>query len=175
MADDPIVDLLEKFTAERDALIASARTLTNEQAEYRRPEATGEDGWSPKEQLAHVAVSEALYRTVVERALAEDNPDVSIEWEQGRHDAAVTYPIARAHEATVEQLIEQAVSQREVTLKLLESLDPSAFERVATTKFFGTLNLPQWIRSLYRHDRMHAAQVVGQEPTYQPRTVNRPG
>ena len=34
-----------------------------------------------------------------ERALAEDNPDVSIEWDKGRHDSAVTYPILRAYGA----------------------------------------------------------------------------
>jgi len=171
MTAEHLADLLDKFRAEREALIASARSLDEQAAEFRRPEKTGEEGWSAKEQLAHVAVSEALYRTVVQRALAEDNPDVSIEWEPNRHDAAVRFPVARAHEATVADLLAEAAAQRDVTLKLLEDLSPADLERVATTRFFGTLNLPQWIRSLYRHDRMHAAQVVGREPDYQPRTV----
>lgn len=173
MADDPITDLIEKFTAERDALIARALTLDERSAEHRRPEKTGEEGWSPKEQLAHVGLSEAMYRRVVERALIEDNPDVSIEWDRGRYDSSVRFPIARAHETTVAALMEQAAAQRETTLKLLGSLKPADLDRTASTTFFGTLNVAQWVRSLYRHDRMHAAQVVGLEPDYQPRTIAR--
>lgn len=173
MTAEHLVDLLDKFRAEREALIASARSLDERAAEFRRPEKTGEEGWSAKEQLAHVAVSEALYRTVFQRALAEDNPDVSIEWEPNRHDAAVRFPVGRAHEGTVEELLAQAAEQREITMGVLEALSPADLERVATTHFFGTLTVAQWVRSLYRHDRMHAAQAVGREPDYQPRTIAR--
>jgi hypothetical protein len=34
---------------------------------------------------------------------------------------------------------------------------------------FGTLTVMQWLRSYYRHDRMHYDQVRGAEPTYKPR------
>jgi hypothetical protein len=27
----------------------------------------------------------------------------------------------------------------------------------------------QWLRSYYRHDRMHRAQILGEESAYQPR------
>lgn len=172
MTAEHLTDLLEKFRAEREALLVSANSIDDQAAEFRRPEATGEGGWSPKEQLAHVGLSESLYRRVVERALSDENPDVGVEWTPNRHDFAVRYPIAQAHEASVAELLAEARMQRDITLRLLEGLSVADLERVATTEFFGTLTVAQWIRSLYRHDRMHAAQVVGREPDYQPRSVS---
>lgn len=165
--------LLEKFAAERAALLAAARSLNELSAEARRLEATGEDGWSPKEQLAHIGIAEVIYRRVTERALSESNPEVSEEWKPHRHDSMVKFPHDRAHEATVAELISQAVEQRAATLVLLERLTEADLQRVATTSFFGTLTVAQWVRSLYRHDRMHAAQIAGREPDYQPRMINR--
>jgi hypothetical protein len=34
---------------------------------------------------------------------------------------------------------------------------------------FGELTMIQWLRSAYRHDRMHLAQVQGRPSEYQPR------
>jgi hypothetical protein len=33
---------------------------------------------------------------------------------------------------------------------------------------FGTLTALQWLRSYYRHDRMHMDQMAGREPEYKP-------
>ena len=33
---------------------------------------------------------------------------------------------------------------------------------------FGQLTVLQWVRSFYRHDRQHAAQVQGRKSDYQP-------
>jgi len=30
----------------------------------------------------------------------------------------------------------------------------------------------QWLRSYYRHDRMHSDQVSGRDPAYKPRFTN---
>ena len=46
---------------------------------------------------------------------------------------------------------------------------PEQFERTATQRMFGTLTVLQWLRSFYRHDRMHADQIGGREPEYRPR------
>jgi hypothetical protein len=34
---------------------------------------------------------------------------------------------------------------------------------------FGSLTVMQWLRSYYRHDRMHRDQMAGREPEYKPR------
>ena len=46
---------------------------------------------------------------------------------------------------------------------------PEDFDRTASQRMFGTLTVMQWLRSYYRHDRMHFDQVRGEEPEYKPR------
>ena len=59
--------------------------------------------------------------------------------------------------------------QRERTLDVIGRLDASAFERTARSPMFGELTVMQWLRSYYRHDRMHHAQIEGRESDYRPR------
>jgi hypothetical protein len=33
---------------------------------------------------------------------------------------------------------------------------------------FGSLTVLQWLRSFYRHDRQHSAQIAGRKSDYQP-------
>ena len=33
---------------------------------------------------------------------------------------------------------------------------------------FGSLTVLQWLRSFYRHDRQHGAQILGRKSDYQP-------
>jgi hypothetical protein len=48
-------------------------------------------------------------------------------------------------------------------------LKPEQFERRATTEAFGELTVLQYLRSYYRHDRMHLAQIENRPSDYQPR------
>jgi len=59
--------------------------------------------------------------------------------------------------------------QREKTMAVIAAMSPEDFERRASNALFGSLTAMQWLRSYYRHDRMHVDQVSGQEPTYKPR------
>ena len=59
--------------------------------------------------------------------------------------------------------------QREKTLAVIAGIKPADYERRASQSMFGSLTVMQWLRSYYRHDRMHNDQVRGEEPTYKPR------
>jgi hypothetical protein len=59
--------------------------------------------------------------------------------------------------------------QRENTMAVMERMRPEDYDRKATSAIFGTLTVLQWLRSYYRHDRMHYDQVRGEEPSYKPR------
>src|SRR5438105_14650226 len=74
---EAIEELMEKMREQREALLAEAGALSEEQACYAPADATGEAQWSPKQQLAHLAEMEVSYRAWVAAALAEDDPDVS--------------------------------------------------------------------------------------------------
>ena len=163
---EQIHELIEKMSAERDALLSQAEALSEEQASFSPPDAQGEAGWSAKQQLAHLAEMETGYRAWVERALAEEAPDVT----RVRGDR-VAIPLTEAQAHGVPELTAQLRGQRQTTLALITSMAPGQFDRTASHAMFGSLTAMQWLRSYYRHDRMHRDQMAGRAPEYRPRFV----
>jgi uncharacterized damage-inducible protein DinB len=165
MADQAAIqELIDKMTRQRDALVAQIESFSDEDASREPPDGEGEAQWSIKQQCAHLAEMETAYRSWVKRGLAEDNPDVTRD-----RGEAVAIPIEDANDRTVAELTKQLRDQRAITMELITSMRPEDFERKATQKMFGTYTLLQWLRSYYRHDRMHVDQVAGREPEYKPR------
>ena len=159
-----INDLREKMAEERDKLLALIESLSETAAELAPVGAEGEAQWSAKEQCAHLAEMESAYRAWVERALAEDNPDVS-----RLRGEPVAIPLEEANAHPIAELAAELRAQRERTRALIDSLRPEAYERTATQAMFGSLTVLQLLRSYYRHDRMHQAQIAGRKSSYQPR------
>lgn len=161
---EAIAELLDKMGAERAALLAEAEALAEEAASYAPPDGEGEAGWSPKQQLAHLAEMETSYRAWVERALEEDGADVS-----GVVGERPAIRLTKAAGHSVAELTAQLREQRETTLRLIASLTGEQFERRASQPMFGSLTVMQWLRSYYRHDRMHRDQMAGRDPSYKPK------
>lgn len=161
---EAIQELLDKMAAERGALLTLAGALSDADASLAPPDGEGEAQWSPKQQLAHLAEMETAYRAWIERALEEDDPDVSRV--AGERPAI---PLTEAPGRTVGELTAQLLAQRDRTLDLIRSMTPEQFDRTASQPMFGRLTLMQWLRSYYRHDRMHVDQISGREPDYKPR------
>jgi len=165
MADPAAVrELIEKMEEERSKLLAQAESLSDEAATQAPADAEGEAQWTAKEQYAHLAEMETAYRAWVAKALAEDNPDL-----RGLRGEPVAIPLEEANDHSVTALVTELKRQRETTLRLIEGLTPAQFDRLATNPMFGTLNVLQWLRSYYRHDRMHLDQIAGRQPEYRPR------
>ena len=165
MADEAAVrELVEKMTNERDSLLGQIEALSEEAAERVPSDAQGEAQWSAKEQCAHLAEMETGYRAWVERALVAENPDVA-----GVRGEPVAIPLEEANRHPLAALTAELRRQRERTLALVERLRPEDYDRTASQPMFGTLTVLQWLRSYYRHDRMHQAQIAGREPSYRPR------
>jgi len=161
-----IGELLDKMTREREALLAQAEAMDDAEALRAPEDAVGEAQWCAKEQLAHLAEMETAYRGWVERALAEDDPDVS-----AVRGERVAIPRTEAKRCSVGELAAQLRAQRQTTLRLIASMAPEQFERTASQPMFGRLTVIQWLRSYYRHDRMHRDQMAGREPEYRPKFV----
>ena len=166
MATQAQVDeLLSKMQEERGALLALVRALDEGRAEERPPEGDGEAGWSAKEQLAHMASMEASYRTWVLRAVQEERPDLT--GTESRDPARID--AQRAHDASVAEHVDELLRQRGLTLTYLQTLPLDAYDRMSVSPIFGELSVLQWLRSYYRHDRMHAAQIARGKSDYAPR------
>src|SRR5437762_12574393 len=120
---DAIEELMEKMREQREALLAEAEALSEERACYAPADATGEAQWSPKQQLAHLAEMEISYRSWVEAALTEDDPDVS-----NVRGKRPTIPLTKAKERSVNELTAQLRRERETTLALIGSKTPEQSE-----------------------------------------------
>ncbi len=167
MPDETAIrELVVKMAEERGKLIDVFEALTEEEAERSPEDAEGEAQWTAKEQCAHLAEMETAYRAWVERALAEDNPDLS-----GVRGEQVAIPLEQANGRPVAELVAELRGQRERTFALIEQLQPEQLERTATQAMFGTLTVLQWLRSYYRHDRMHQDQLAGREGSFKPTFV----
>ncbi len=165
MADEQAIrDLVTKMTEERDKLLAQVDALDDEAAGRVPVDGEGEAQWTVKEQCAHLAEMETAYRAWVARALAEDNPDVT-----RTRGEPVPIPLESANDRAISELSTQLRSQRALTLAMIKNLRPDDFERQANQQMFGTLTVLQWLRSFYRHDRMHQDQIAGRDPSYKPR------
>lgn len=160
-----IDELFEKMAEERDALLAALEGIEEEQAEVQPPEGEGEAGWSVKEQLTHLAGMDRAYRQWVIRALAEDRPDTS---DGKTPNVPLDVPQEEAHSADIPTLVAQMNAERAETLELARGIDAEQYERTAFVPAFGELTVMQWLRSYYRHDRMHRAQIRGEESDYKP-------
>jgi len=161
---EAVRELLDKMARERGALLAQAEALSDAEASVAPAGAEGEAQWSAKEQLAHLAEMETSYRAWVERALAEDDPDVSRV--RGQRPAIA---LTDAPRHSVPALTAQLRAERAKTVALIQSMTPDQFERTASQPMFGRLTAMQWLRSYYRHDRMHRDQMAGREPGYKPK------
>jgi hypothetical protein len=165
MANQQQIDeLIHKMTQQRDVLLAQIESFSEEDASKEPPDGEGEAQWSVKQQCAHLAEMETAYRRWVQRGLAEDNPDVTSD-----RGEPVPIRLEDANEHVLGELTRQLREQRAITLELIKTMRPEDFERTATQRMFGTFTLLQWLRSYYRHDRMHADQIAGREPEYKPR------
>ncbi len=161
MADqDQIKELIEKMSAEREKLLTALESLS-EQAASLSPK-PGE--WNTKQQMSHLCEMETAYRAWVARALKEDGANVD-----GVRGERPAIPLEQASDRSLAEHLAEMRRQRQKTMAMITTMKPEEFERRASNALFGSLTAMQWLRSYYRHDRMHYDQVRGEEPSYKPR------
>ncbi|MGE0599073.1 MAG: DinB family protein [Dehalococcoidia bacterium] len=160
---EQVDELKSKMAEQRAELLAAARSLSPEDALRVPKDAEGEEQWTALEQLAHLWEMERSYDSWVLRALREDNPELA-----GSLSEPVAIPIEEADKHTVDELIECLVRERMYTNGMIDAIRLKDFERTAVSPIFGQLTVMQWLRSFYRHDRQHSAQIQGRKSDYQP-------
>jgi hypothetical protein len=162
MADQAqINELTQKMAEERARLLDVLERLDD--AGAARP-TTGEGEWNAKQQMSHLCEMETAYRAWIARAIQEDGADLD-----GVRGEPPAIPLEQANAHGVGEHVGEMRRQRARTLALIEAMRPEDFERRASQRMFGSLTVMQWLRSYYRHDRMHYDQVRGVEPEYKPR------
>ena len=163
-AQGDVDDLLTKMALERSKLIAAAEALNDADADRVPVDAVGEEQWSAKEQLAHLWEMERSYIAWCRAGQAQSGVDAA-----NIRGEPVDIPIERASDHTVRELLDALIDERVKTNDYIRSLTLDEFAHTASTPGFGELTLMQWLRSFYRHDRMHTAQIEGRQSDYRPR------
>lgn len=160
-------ELLDKMAQERGALIEAVLSLSPADSLSVPKNAEGEEQWTAREQLAHLWEMERSYDARVVAAVAQDGVDIS-----GLSGKPVDIPIEAANAYEVQTLLYHLQMDRQYTLGLIDGLPLEYFDRTARGAGFGNLTVLQWLRSFYRHDRQHAAQIQGRKSDYQPNFAN---
>ncbi len=164
--NEQVQELITKMREQRAELLAAARSLSSDDALRVPVDAEGEEQWTALEQLAHLCEMERSYDSWVKLALREDNPSIS-----GALSEPVDIPVEEANGHSVTELVRALEIERAYTHGLIDAMRPEDFDRTATSPIFGTLTVLQWLRSFYRHDRQHGAQILGRRSDYQPNFV----
>lgn len=160
---EQVDELVSKMREQRAELISVARSLSPEDSLRVPVDAEGEEQWTAREQLGHLCEMERSYDAWIRAALREDIPDLSnIPWQR------VDIPIEEANNYSIEDLLRKLELERAYTLGLIDGIPLDHFERTARSPMFGELTVMQWLRSFYRHDRQHTAQIAGRKSDYQP-------
>lgn len=160
---DDVDALLSKMIAERDALLTAALALTPQEAGAVPVDAVGEEQWTAREQLAHLWEMERSYVACCRAALETNGADVTDVRAQ-----PVAIPIEDAPAHSVAVLVDALKQERSITLDFIRALTLADFTRTAKNAAFGELTVMQWLRSFYRHDRQHTAQIQGRRSDYAP-------
>ncbi|MEO8458161.1 MAG: DinB family protein [Chloroflexota bacterium] len=156
-----IDELKQKMTEQRDGLLALLERYDEEEAV--KP-TSGEGEWSAKQQMSHLCEMETNYRAWVAKALQENGADLT-----GVYGEPPLVSLEEANSHSVGEHVGEMKRQRAMTMAFIDSMKPEDFERTASQKAFGLLTVMQWLRSYYRHDRMHLDQLRGIDPEYKPR------
>lgn len=165
---EDVEELKSKMRQERAALLAAAAALNPTEALHVPVDAEGEEQWTAVEQLAHLWEMERSYDAWVRAALAEDGADL-----RGVEGEPVAIPIEKASTHTIAELVRALEIERAYTLGLIDGIALEGFDRTGVSPMFGRLTVLQFLRSFYRHDRQHAAQIQGRKSDYQPRFQGR--
>ena len=127
----------------------------------------GEDGWSIKDLLAHVAMAEAVNVKFAKimvikdvphqlKELAADYPELHGEFELDRFNAWMT---ERWRALSLEQIVAALDEARKATLAWLETLTPVQLERHGEHAAWGDLSVKGVFRILVIHDKFHRADI----------------
>jgi hypothetical protein len=162
-APDDVAGIKKKLTDERARLLESFENLARET--LLRP--FGEEGWSIKDLLAHVAMAEAVNVKFAKlmvskdvphqlKELAGDYPELRGEFELDKFNAWMT---ERWRTKSLEQILAALNAAREDTLSWLDTLAPAQLERNGEHAAWGNLSVKGVFRILVIHDKFHRADI----------------
>ncbi len=140
--------LIRELTSAREELLALCRQMTHN--EWSLP-ADGEAGWTVKDNVLHLSISEPGLISLAQRALRGEplrRPDFDLDYYNQRQ-------VAKYREKTPDEIIADLDAARTATLAFLETLSDDDLDKEAEDKYFGRITVEYLIRRIATHDRHH--------------------
>jgi len=162
-APETIDGIKEKLNAERAKLIESFANLSRDV--ILRP--YGDDGWSIKDLLAHLAMAETVNVKFAKMMVAKDSPlqlqEFAAEYpnfpppfELDRFNAWMT---ERWRAKSFEEVVSALQAVRADTLAWLDTLMPAQLERSGLHAVWGNQSVKGIFRILVIHDKFHRGDI----------------
>lgn len=145
-------ELFEKLRDERARLLGMVEGSSEE--ELDRALAPGE--WTVRQQLAHLAEMEGIWLAWALSIARSSRCQV------GDRGQTPTPSVERGAEQSREELLGALGEARRRTIAAAARLGPRELARRGQHRWFGPLSTLQCLRAIYRHDRMHVEQILGQ-------------
>jgi hypothetical protein len=111
-----------------------------------------EDGWTPRQVVHHLADSEATAYVRLRKLIAEDEAIIQA-YDEPEFALRLHYDRPIGSSLAVLQAV------RAASLKLLESLTPTEWDRRGTHAESGAYSVDDWLRIYAGHSLDHAAQI----------------
>lgn len=162
-ATDDRATIKAKLNDERAKLLESFANLPRET--MLKP--FGDEGWSIKDLVAHLAMAEAVNvkfaKMMVTRdepaqlkELAADYPDFPGEFELDKFNAWMT---ERWRAKSLDEILAALNATRADTLVWLDTLTPAQLERSGAHAVWGDQSVRQMLRILVIHDKFHRGDI----------------
>ncbi|MFH1141842.1 MAG: DinB family protein [Chloroflexota bacterium] len=159
-----VAELLEKLQTERQELLKALATFSELQAQQHP---NGE--WSAKQQIAHLVEGEPEW---LGWALAVyHSPGITV-GQPPEVEQPFLRDVAEADSQPLAWWLSRLGETRAQTLQRIDEINLSSADAINTRgvhRTWGEMTVLQLLRGIYRHDRMHTDQLLGQEQSFTPR------
>jgi uncharacterized protein (TIGR03083 family) len=146
--------LVSRLRGEGEALAAQVDMLSAEQ--WTVPVYTGQTTWTAKDVMAHLVSTErGLMRLIAN--IADGGPGAPPDFD---YEAFNTAEVAALSDRSPAELVADFRAARADVIALVARLDDGVLDRRGRHPALGEIGLEEFIKTVYRHDKLHARDVV---------------
>jgi hypothetical protein len=146
-----IPDLLERFRRGAELVAVAATGAAGQELDY----VSGQDKWSLRQILCHLADAELVGAERFRRVIAEDNPTI-VGYDQNAWARNLDYSRRK-----ISQALETFRHVRQENYELIKDLPEESYKRFGTHTERGRLTLLDLLRIYAEHAEKHARQIRG--------------
>ncbi len=159
-----VAEFLDKLATERQELLNVLAVLSDERAQEHP-----NGGWSAKQQMAHLVEGEPEW---LGWALAVCHRPGGTIGQPPEVEQPFLRDVAEADSKPLAWWLRRLEETRAQTLQRIDEMNLSSadvIDKRGVHRTWGEMTVLQLLRGIYRHDRMHRDQLLGQEQSFTPR------